>query len=379
MTQRIPLIIGIILLSGLAVWIWSSAPEEPMHEGKPLTVWLKRHVPTSAADPPYNSPGWKKADEALRKIGTNGIPVLLEMISATDSPLKLKFLDWIGKYKRLDRHYAYQKNEEAAYAFEMLGTNAASAVPALIRIYEERATSYTRDSAAKALRHIGPAARPAIPALLKDFSHADGEVRFDAVSAVAGIGGEPDIVIPALRGALGDPKPEVRWNASSGLVKYWRRASSAVPDLLAAIADPLTATNQALKQQFEYVIWQIAPEHVGIRTIVEESTPLIASGMTTQAVDFVYKGQRRKFITTGRQVPCLMQFFDSGPRSSISLYRTNAADGKDVFLGDFQVIGMSSSEDRVNVSLLCIVAEGKILLTARDNNSDSFLEVRRIK
>jgi hypothetical protein len=36
--------------------------------------------------PPYGSPGWKKADQDIREIGTNGIPTLLKMIRARDWP-----------------------------------------------------------------------------------------------------------------------------------------------------------------------------------------------------------------------------------------------------------------------------------------------------
>src|SRR5690349_15798059 len=72
---------------------------EPVFEGRPLTVWLNHHVASSAAVPPYGSPGWREADRALRAIGTNAIPTLLEMIQAKDPPpFAGKLLDFAARH-----------------------------------------------------------------------------------------------------------------------------------------------------------------------------------------------------------------------------------------------------------------------------------------
>jgi len=45
-------------------------------------------------------PGWKKADEALRHIGTNAIPILLQMIRAKDPPpVMLKLLHMLRRQR----------------------------------------------------------------------------------------------------------------------------------------------------------------------------------------------------------------------------------------------------------------------------------------
>src|SRR5262245_34170426 len=95
MSKRISIASGILLVVTLGVLFWKAAgPSEPLYGGKTLSRWLESHVPTSEADPPFNSPGWKKADEALRQIGTNAIPTLLQMIRAKDPPPAiLKLLD----------------------------------------------------------------------------------------------------------------------------------------------------------------------------------------------------------------------------------------------------------------------------------------------
>src|SRR5258706_213756 len=113
--------------------------------------------------------------------------------------------------------YASQRNEEAEYAFQVLGTNAARAVPELIKIYERNVSASSQSCAARALAHIGRPAQAALPAFIRRFSHTNAEVRFDAVSAVMDIGGDPSVVVPALRSVLKDPSVNVRWNAVSGL------------------------------------------------------------------------------------------------------------------------------------------------------------------
>src|SRR6187549_1334311 len=128
MKMRWRIVIGLLLASVLAWLVWrASGPREPVFKGRTLTSWLESHVPTSSANPPYNSPGWKQADEALRAIGSNAVPTLLEMIRAKDPPpWRLKLLQFAGWYRwtRVNYRYAWSRNEEAEYAFEVLGTNA---------------------------------------------------------------------------------------------------------------------------------------------------------------------------------------------------------------------------------------------------------------
>ena len=159
MNKRLRIIIGLLLASVLGLLVWQApGPREPVFEGRTLTSWLDHHVATSAASPPYNSPGWKKADEALRSIGTNAIPTLLEMIRAKDPPpVLLKLLETARRHgwTRINYQYAFSRHEEAEYAFQVLETNAASAVPELIRIYEEDVSPSSQRCATLALGHIG--------------------------------------------------------------------------------------------------------------------------------------------------------------------------------------------------------------------------------
>ena len=75
----------VLVVGALAIWV-ARGPREPTYEGRVLSDWLNHHVASSAAVPPYGSPGWQKAEGALRAIGTNGIPVLLEILQLGRRP-----------------------------------------------------------------------------------------------------------------------------------------------------------------------------------------------------------------------------------------------------------------------------------------------------
>ena len=370
----------IVALALTAAYLWRSAePAEPVYEGRPLSLWLESHVASSAANPPYNSPGWKHADQVLRQSGTNAIPTLLKMIGAEDPPRAvLKGMEWIRSKRLLPirYRYAYARNEEALYAFEVLGTNAAPAVPKLIKIYERARSPNAKRCAASALGHIGRPAQSAVPVLLRDFTHTNSDVRFYAVSAVIHMHGDPAVVVPAMCARLKDTKVETRWNASVGLSMFGRRADSAVPALQEALDDATNRGNKDLKRQLETAIWRIAPAKVGLPLVIEDSTPAITNGVTSEVVEVEYKGERKPFVPAGQRVPCLRQFYDSAPRSPLMLYRR--AGKQDRFLGEFETIGIASLTN-ANVSLLCVIADGRIVLCARDNTSNEFLEIRRIR
>lgn len=385
MTLRFRIVIGLLLASALGAFFWqASRPRQPVFEGRTLTSWLDHHVASSAASPPYDSPGWKKADEALRSIGTNAIPTLLDMIRAKDPPqfmLTLLELARRQHWMRINYRYASSRNEEAEYAFEVLRTNAVSAVPELIKIYEENVSPSSQRCAALALGHIGRGAQAALPALIQHFTHTNGDVRFYAVSAVMSIGGEPGVVIPALTSALKDPNVNVRWNALVGLSHFGGRARPAVPEILKMLDDQGMIGSSNIKDQVETTLWRVAPEKVGKPLVVEEATPMIANGLTTEALKLTFYGKRETLIPPGKPVPAVAQFWSSDPRPRLTLYRgASAPDGKEHCLGQFEVMDLPSPADQadLNVSTLSVIANGQIILCARDNRRNLFLEIRRV-
>jgi len=203
-------------------------------------------------------------------------------------------------------------------------------------------------------------------------------VRFYAVSAVMDIGGEPGVVVPALTGALKDSNVNVRWNALVGLSMFGDRARPAVANILKMLSDQGMVGGSSITQQVETALWRIAPEKVGKPFVVEQASPIVANGVTTEDLKLTFDGERKTLIPAGKPVPTVAQYWRSDPRPRLALYRgASAPDGKEHFLGQFEVLDLPES-DNLNVSTLCVVADGQIILCARDNHRDLFLEIRRV-
>ena len=372
-----------MVLIGIVVWRVGH-PDEPIYEGKTLSQWIQGHLPNSSANPPFNSPGWHKANEAVRRIGVAGLPTLVGMIRAKDPPA---FLQKIRKQAerlgliRPSYRYAYQLNEEAAYAFEILGTNGAPAVPDLVRAYEDNLSRSSQRCAAQALGNIGrPAAAAAVPVLLKSFDHTNWEARWEAVTALYHTGGDPEILIPAFRRMVKDPNINVRWNAITALSNHGRRARAAVPELLEALHDTGSVGSSPIRKQVETALWYIAPEWVGKLTVVETNTSIVVNGKTVASLDVLYNGERRTLVRADESVPCARQFWDSAPVHPLSLYRYEpGSPPNDQFLGQFEVLDIPEPRLKANVAVLCIITEQQILMSARNNGPENFLEIRRVR
>jgi hypothetical protein len=173
----------------------------PVYHGKPLTLWLQTYTRSSRG-----SPEWKEADEAVRHAGTNAIPVLLHLIQAKDSELKLRLVALAQKQRLIKIHFvpAAQRNIQASRAFIVLGDTAKGAVPALVKKFDEDLSADSLSAIEDALAWIGPAAMPAIPVLLNTATNSNSRVRANALWALGEIHAEPLLCVPALIQGLND-------------------------------------------------------------------------------------------------------------------------------------------------------------------------------
>ena len=135
MKTRAAAITALVLVTlGALLWIPSSPGErEPVYQGKTLTYWLSDFWPGRNPTP-------EKVEQdklAVRQIGTNAIPILLQWISAKDGPLKQKMVTWISRHPRVPFRLEsdVDKNMLALSGFGILGkSQAGHAVPALVEI-----------------------------------------------------------------------------------------------------------------------------------------------------------------------------------------------------------------------------------------------------
>ncbi len=225
---QIALAVLLVILAGVSAWQGLRLPErEAVYQGKRLTFWLHEAYSGNGLDA-------QRAEEVLRQAGTNAIPTLLRMLRAKDSFLKVKLMELAGRQHILKIEYppAGEWHYVASKAFWVLGTNAQSAVPALIEIANQHISPNSQYCALASLGHIGPSAKEAIPSLLGWATNANTSLRVGAIYALGRIRTGQDWVVPVLINALRDPNPYVRNWAVKGLGEFGPNAKLAVPALV---------------------------------------------------------------------------------------------------------------------------------------------------
>jgi HEAT repeat protein len=204
MRQRVPIALAVLLVAVVGVIAWQVLRlREPVYQGKPLSLWLQGYSPDG------DSP---EVDDAVRAMGTNAIPTLLGMLQVKDSQLKLTLAALGFRYTSAEtQHLRAQKG------FSALEADASNAVPALIEIYKQNTSPTAGRAAANALVEIGPAAKTAIPALMKSAASTNSHVRAFALCTLGRMALESKLVVPVLIQGLHDPDHEVRYSAAFGL------------------------------------------------------------------------------------------------------------------------------------------------------------------
>jgi HEAT repeat protein len=230
MRKRVRIALAVLLIAMVGAIAWQALRlREPVYQGKRLSLWLQRYSPDGDST---------EVDEAVRSMGTNAIPTLLGNLQATDSPLKLTLAALGLRYTRAETRHV-----RAERGFKALEADASNAVPALVEIYEQTSAPSARRAAANALVEIGPAAKQAIPALIKSATNANSDVRAFALYTLGRMALEPELVDPVLIRALHDPDREVRYQAAYGLSSFAFMGGDtkpAVPALIEALQDSYT-------------------------------------------------------------------------------------------------------------------------------------------
>jgi HEAT repeats len=195
---------AMLLVAAGAGWVAYST-REPSYGGKSLTEWLSLHSQQKVAH--WEQTGkfhvlGEKPDEAeiaIRKIGTNALPQLVRMVGAKDSPLKLKIWSWLRSHPaiRVPFRMAIEDRVLATWGFDALGAEAKPAVPALIRLMDDK-DEMVRRMAMKCLEDIGPAANDAVPALSRALDDPGLKMRSTALFALLAVHVPGDDVVPRL-------------------------------------------------------------------------------------------------------------------------------------------------------------------------------------
>jgi hypothetical protein len=203
----------------------SAGASEPAYNGKALSEWLILDHSGELLD--------KSAEQAIRQIGTNAIPTLLELLGATPSNRKSRVRKFESKGFESILLLSPQDAAEVLRGigkrgFGILGTNAESAVPQLTKLLHNERTSF---EAAKVLAGVGPRGFSVLTNAVHDWRLAGVTIH-----ALGGFeGGDKIVITRLLISALKDPDPMLRGNAAD----FLRRgdAELAVPALIPMLDD----------------------------------------------------------------------------------------------------------------------------------------------
>ena len=207
-------------------------------DGKPLTSWLD-NAGSPAAE--------LRASQAVKKAGTNAVPTLLRMLRQRDSSFKCRLMDLVQRQTFVKVHCipSDERNREAFLGFSALGAGAKAAVPALVEICEGKISWASEVYTVQSLGAIGPAAKMAIPLLLRETTNSHFLVRGASLIALAQIHAKPDMVVPALTNALSNRNLTLRLLAWRSLALLGRAGKQAVPALVKSLSDEDQDTGQS--------------------------------------------------------------------------------------------------------------------------------------
>ena len=289
--------IGLVLLAicGTAVvWIIWPKEREPSYRGRKLSDWVSLYS---------LHPQDQEAGEAVRQIGTNALPSLLQWIQYEQPGWRARIVDWLDQRPWVARDNLLHKLVEgpggtrpswAIWGFEALGGKALPAVADLARIMHDSKSGVARMNAQSVLvrmpgdtvlilaegltdksaetrasvaaylsdrraqfpneSFVYPA--PAVPVLVRALNDEDPRVVVAAAISLGRLAVRVDLSVPALTNKLSSQTEEVRIAAACALGGFQGQAQAAVPFLLRALTDESVAVRAAVTN----ALYAVAPE-----------------------------------------------------------------------------------------------------------------------
>ena len=292
----------------VVVAILASHSQEPVYQGKRLSVWLQDYGDGGS------SVGAPVTDEAIRQMGTNAIPWLLKLLHSKDSNLKVALTRLLGKQSVIQFRFTFASAHygRACRAFKALGPTAKAAVPPLIELLDNQEAGdfaavgdfaawslaaigpesvqplipaladgnpVVRARAADALGRIGPSAESAVGALVKCLKDSDSYTRTRAADALGEINRQPSFVVPAVVESLSDANAGVRFWAAESLGKFGARATIAITPLLDHLEDPSRDVILSVARALD----KIAPQ-----TVARKAVPVLVRNLRNESPDIRY-------------------------------------------------------------------------------------------
>jgi HEAT repeat protein len=235
--------LAIILTGFLALLASGRLDAAPDREELAALVKQLRGTDTAARE---------KAAAALEKLGPDAKAAIPDLIAAlktedvTVPPLVVRVLAGMGSAAVGDLTEVLtdkQTRLHALRALKRIGPDARPAVSALTDVVKNDLAPFSPvcTEACEALGRIGPAAKEAVPVLIEaaKLKAAGNSVRLQATIALGRIGPAARAAVPVLIEAVKEPahRGPVRWHAATALGQIGKDARDAIPALVEIVKD----------------------------------------------------------------------------------------------------------------------------------------------
>jgi len=261
----------VVVVVGWAVF----REREPVYQGKTLSEWM---AVRQWGDTPAKK---EEADDALQRIGTNALPILLKWLRYEQPQwrnrayvrLISRLPRWVGGialFNRLLHNREWEQAGLAADTVHRLGAGATNAIPELVAIMARTSATNASQRAVYVLaslgtaglppmlnalsdpgnaqrqfiarmiptiRELGSNGHPAVPILLNCLQERDAVMVMTAAESLGSLRLEAEIVVPALVRGLTNENYAVRAYLAKAVSEFGKEARGAVPALLEALDD----------------------------------------------------------------------------------------------------------------------------------------------
>ncbi len=234
------IILGAIAVVTLTLWLSRPTPE-PSYNGHTLSYWLDRIDVNYAGEARRSDTSTSEAEaaEAISRIGTNALPLLIKRLSSHPGRAS-QFLhstllrlppetrpQWL--LRRTDPDDVRYQAQTAAAAFWVLGPAGRPALQDLNRIMSD---ARSPDNAALAQIALALVGKDALPFLLARLQDTNAPNRADAMSCISrypALRTNAAPAIPTLMGCLRDKDAAVRSAATNTLLEIAPEALTNAP------------------------------------------------------------------------------------------------------------------------------------------------------
>ena len=210
-----------LLVATVSLFFAFRREPEPIYAGCPLSYWAERYTKAYMSQRAFlaSNVGYAgvdaEAEEAIRTIGTNALPFVLEWLHFEQDhssvrlfySLKLYRLPslWKNRIHELAfRELAQRRGQEAYYVLQILGPRANPIAPGLLRLCNQRAEPDTAYRCFAALGVLGTNALPQLMQVVQNTNHPYRGVAVRQLEEVLQKAPPSSIQFPVLLQCLGD-------------------------------------------------------------------------------------------------------------------------------------------------------------------------------